>query len=566
MKNKIVVWGTNAAEEKVLIALELKAEDNKVLLYTFPETVVTDAFYNEMMNDWKNDKPVEFPEHTVIERPLAITDSLLPDDLKSDDRSGVLQRAQTEWHFVVLSTKLHQAYQQELAEFKEKIAALQNFDEGLWEDLRTFWDKVQEQTRERNLFRSHADSLRDNINELFEKLRSLRNQMQQEAKSASQMVYDAFIARLEEIEQRIAAGSAKISTVFEDLKIIQRDYRDAKMTNEHRNRLWDRIDKAFKAAKERRFGPGVNEGSIADRLERRIAGLKEAAQRIQDSIRRDEEDLEFQNRKIATTEGQLEAQIRVAKIKMIEERLNVKREKLKEVLGTLSGLERQLAKTKEKEAARAAKEAERKRFEAAKAAAQAEIAQQVAAAKETEQAHPEPTTTDTPPTSSEEAPGDNALEVATRIAGESLQDAVDTVRAIGQVLGKKAEQVTDKAEDWVEDALDKAEDVAEEMADKVEDIAKEMAEKAQDFLGNIFDKVTEAVREVADDLSREKEQVADKAEETSALPSGEETAEVLIESVDEAVEASASPKRTPKKKAPTDETSNTPPTDDGGEA
>ncbi|MCS7037004.1 MAG: hypothetical protein NZM41_10100, partial [Saprospiraceae bacterium] len=359
MKNKIVVWGTNAADEKVLIALELKAEENKVLLYTFPEAAVTDAFYNQMMNDWKNDKPVEFPEHTTIERPLAITDSLLPDDLKSDDRSGVLQRAQTEWHFVVLSTKLHQAYQQELAEFKEKIAALQNFDEGIWEDLRAFWDKVQEQTRERNLFRSHAESLRDNINELFEKLRSLRNQMQQEAKSASQMVYDAFIARLEEIEQRIAAGSAKINAVFEDLKIIQRDYRDAKMTNEHRNRLWDRIDKAFKAAKERRFGPSVNDGSVADRFERRIAGLKEAAQRIQDSIRRDEEDLEFQNRKIATTEGQLEAQIRVAKIKMIEERLNVKREKLKEVLGTLSGLERQLAKSKEKEAARAAKEAER---------------------------------------------------------------------------------------------------------------------------------------------------------------------------------------------------------------
>lgn len=561
MKNKIVVWGTNAAEEKVLIALELKAEDNKVLLYIFPEAAVTDAFYNQMMNDWKNDKPVEFPEHTVIERPLAITDSLLPDDLKSDDRSGVLQRAQTEWHFVVLSTKLHQAYQQELAEFKEKIAALQNFDEGIWEDLRAFWDKVQEQTRERNLFRSHADSLRDNINELFEKLRSLRNQMQQEAKSASQMVYDAFIARLEEIEQRIAAGSAKISTVFEDLKIIQRDYRDAKMTNEHRNRLWDRIDKAFKAAKERRFGPGVNEGSIADRLERRIAGLKEAAQRIQDSIRRDEEDLEFQNRKIATTEGQLEAQIRVAKIKMIEERLNVKREKLKEVLGTLSGLERQLAKSKEKEAARAAKEAERQRFEAAKAAAQAEIAQQVAAAKEAGQAHAEPTPADAP-TPPEEVPGDNAFKVAARIAGESLQDAVDTARAIGQVLSEKAEDAADKAEDWVEETLDKAEDVVEKIADKAEDLVEEMAEKAQDFLQNIFEKVSETAREVADDIGRERKEAADVSDEPPTSVEGEETVEALVEAAEEeAAEASPSQKRAPKKKAPADETSDTPPTD-----
>ncbi len=561
MKNKIVVWGTNAAEEKVLIALELKAEDNKVLLYTFPEAAVTDAFYNQMMNDWKNDKPVEFPEHTVIERPLAITDSLLPDDLKSDDRSGVLQRAQTEWHFVVLSTKLHQAYQQELAEFKEKIAALQNFDEGIWEDLRAFWDKVQEQTRERNLFRSHADSLRDNINELFEKLRLLRNQMQQEAKSASQMVYDAFIARLEEIEQRIAAGSAKISTVFEDLKVIQRDYRDAKMTNEHRNRLWDRIDKAFKAAKERRFGPSVNEGSIADRLERRIAGLKEAAQRIQDSIRRDEEDLEFQNRKIATTEGQLEAQIRVAKIKMIEERLNVKREKLKEVLGTLSGLERQLAKSKEKEAARAAKEAERQRFEAAKAAAQAEIAQQVAAAKDAGQAHTELTPADAP-TPPEEVPGDNAFKVAARVAGESLQDAVDTARAIGQVLGEKAEEAADKAENWLEETLDKAEDVVEKIAEKAEDLAEEVAEKAQGFLENIFEKVSEITREVADDIGREKKEAADEADETPASVAGEETVEVFVESAEEeTTEAGAPKKRASKRNTPADKASDTPPTD-----
>ncbi len=546
MKNKIVVWGTNAAEEKVLIALELKAEDNKVLLYTFPEAVVSEAFYNQMMNDWKNDQPVEFPEHTLIERPLAITDSLLPDDLKSDDRSGVLQRAQTEWHFVVLSTKLHQAYQQELAEFKEKVAALQHFDNDLWDELRAFWDKVQEQTRERNLFRTHADNLRDNINELFEKLRSLRNQMQQEAKSASQVVYDAFLARLEEIEQRIAAGSAKISTVFEDLKTIQRDYRDAKMTNEHRNRLWDRIDKAFKAAKERRFGPGVNEGSVIDRFERRIAGLKEAVQRIEDSIRRDEEDLEFQNRKIATTEGQLEAQIRVAKIKMIEERLNVKREKLKEVLGTLNGLERQLAKFKEKEAARAAKEAERKRFEAAKAAAEAEIAQQIAAAKDVEAAQTEPSPTADAP-SSEEVPGDHPLEVAARIAGENLQDAIDTARAIGQVLSEKAEKAADKAEDWVEETLDKAEDTVEKMAAKAEDVIEEIAEKAEGILKDMLGKVSEAAREIADSIGSEKKE-ADAVEE-----------EVVVDATTPSKSAS-------EEKTPADDTPPTPPTDSGNAA
>ena len=103
MKNKIVVWGTNAENEKILIALELKAEDNKVLLYTFPESVATEEFFNKMMTDWKTGADFEFPaEHTVLERDLSVTESLLPDDLKAEDRNGLIQRAQTEWHFVVL--------------------------------------------------------------------------------------------------------------------------------------------------------------------------------------------------------------------------------------------------------------------------------------------------------------------------------------------------------------------------------------------------------------------------------------------------------------------------------
>ncbi len=541
MKNKIVVWGTNAADEKVLIALELKAEDNKVLLYTFPEATVTEAFYNQMMNDWKNDKPVEFPEHTLIERPLAIADSLLPDDLRADDRNGVLLRAQTEWHFVVLSTKLHEAYRQELAEFKEKITALQQFDDNLWDELRAFWDKVQEQARERNLFRAHADSLRDSVNELFEKLRQLRNQMKEEAKSASQAVYDTFVSRLEDIEKRIAEGGAKLSAVFEELKVIQRDYREAKMTNEHRNRIWDRIDKAFKAAKERRFGPAANEGSLIERLEQRVAGLKEAIQRMEESIQRDEKDLEFQKRKIATTEGQLEAQIRVAKIKMIEERLNVKQEKLKEIRGTYNNLQSQLAKAKERETIRLAKEAERKKFEEAKAAAQAEIAQQIASAQQTQSEIAASETAEEP---TKEAPGDNALDVATRIISETLQDVADTARAIGQVLGEKADTLMDKAEDWVEDNLEKAEEIAEVLSEETKDVVK-------DLVG----KVSEAAQEIAEELQT-------KQEETSA-PEEETLAEVIVEVEEEGVQETAKAKRSSRKKAATDESPKVPSNDEG---
>ncbi|MBK8923369.1 MAG: hypothetical protein IPM81_17975 [Saprospirales bacterium] len=255
MKNKIVVWGTRAENEKVLIALELKAEENKVLLYTFPESVATEEFVNKMMADWRSGADVAFPEgHTALERELSVTESLLPDDLKVE-RGDLIQRAQTEWHFAVLSAKLHKAYEQELAEFKEKVQALGEYDHHLWDNLRNFWDKVQEQARERNLFRDHADHLRDNINMLFDDMKKLRAKVQDEFISTSQKVFEEFNQRLEEVEARIAAGGAKLNAVFDELKKLQRRYRDSKMSNEHRNQLWERLDGAFKKPKSGNSGP-----------------------------------------------------------------------------------------------------------------------------------------------------------------------------------------------------------------------------------------------------------------------------------------------------------------------
>lgn len=529
MKNKIVVWGTNAENEKVLIALELKAEENKVLLYTFPESVATEEFFNKLMNEWKAGTEVEFPaEHTVLERELSVTETLLPDDLKADDRNGLIQRAQTEWHFVVLSSKLHQAYQQELAEFKEKVQALQTYDAGLWDSLKGFWDKVQEQARDRNLFRNHADNLRDNINVLFDEMKKLRAKVQDEFMSSSQSVYDEFINRLEDVEQRIAAGGAKLNSVFDDLKNMQRRYREAKMSNEHRNKLWDRLDKAFKKAKERRFGPGANEGSLVERHERRIGGLRDAIRRMEDSVRRDEEELAFQSKKIAATEGQLEAQIRSAKIKMIEERVASKREKLDEMNATRADVERQMNLAKEKEAKRLEKEAERKKFEEAKAAAKQEISEKISASTLAgAETTPPPADAGSAPAKEEKSQSDeNAFDVAGKLLGESLEDVLDTVKAVGKVFGQKAGDLLDdaieKADDLLGDVVGKVEEVAENFAEKREKAASARKKAAEPEAAAAEAPVVEATEESATEEAAEKP--AAKARKKSAAPKEAENA------------------------------------------
>jgi len=170
MKTKIVIWGSDEKDQKCLLALELLTEENKVKIHRYPADVVTEAFYNQMMNLWRNGSPVPFPEgHTEIIRDLSMSEDLLPADIKVE-RTDLINRAKTEWHFVVLSSKLRESYDNEIQELKDRINQLTNFDDGIWQELKGFWDKVQTQVREKNLFREHADHLRDNTNELFGKM------------------------------------------------------------------------------------------------------------------------------------------------------------------------------------------------------------------------------------------------------------------------------------------------------------------------------------------------------------------------------------------------------------
>lgn len=481
MKTKLVLWGTNAQDERVLIALELRPKDNKVDVYTFPESVATEEFSQKMMNDWRNDAPLDFPEgFSKSERELTITESLLPEDLKVE-RSDVILRAQTEWAFVVLSTKLSEAYQHELAEFKERVEKLESFDDDLWAGLKNFWDKVQVQVRERNLFREHADMLRDHTNALFTRMKEMRNKLDEDFQRRSKDNMARFFGTLEEIENKIKEG-LRLQPLFDKLKELQREFRDAEFTREHRSKVWERLDAAFKSAKGQREeshagGGGGGEASPGERLSRRFDGLVSAIDKMEQSIRRDREELDFQNRRIASTDGQLEAQIRQAKIKMIEERIRSKEEKLHEMNTTRVDLEKRLAQQRDRDA----KRAERDKLEEAKKHAKEKIDQEIKAAAVAREAEEEKLAKAAEAISSEKTSKkkpkkDSLLGAITTTLGESLEDAVDTVKAVAEVVGDKVEEAVENAVEDIKEAWQEAKEaVAEATAEEPAEPAAETA-------------------------------------------------------------------------------------------
>ncbi len=554
MKTKLVLWGNNAQDERVLMALALRPEDNKVDIYTFPEKVVTEDFMQKMMREWRNGTEVEFPEEqTHIERELSITESLLPDELKVE-RGDVIQRAQTEWHFVVLSSKLNQVYQDELSELREKVDQLEDYSSDVWENLKEFWGKVQGQVRERNLFRDHADSLRDNTNELFAKMKTLRNKMDEDFRARSKEHVDKFMAILEDLEQKVEDGF-RLQGIFEELKKVQRTFRDTNLSRDHRSQVWKRIDDAFKKVKAKRFGDGViTDSSPLQRLQRRYDGLVAAIEKMERSINRDKDDLSFQKRKIETTDGQLEAQIRQAKIIMIEERIRSKEEKLGEMMVTKTELEGKIeaqkqreARRQEKEAAKeAAKEKIAKEMEAAAAARQAE-ADKIEKAAEAIKGKAEETTEETTAESKEtEAPKEeeSVLAAAGTLLGESLTDVVDTVKAVAEVVGDKIE---DAVEDLKEKVMDdggaeakegsKLSETLSNVVDKVKAVAEEVGDKIEEAVEDLKEKITEEPAEEASENGQEAEpeSEASKAEEPAAETTEEEepTAEAETEAKSE---------------------------------
>lgn len=546
MKTKLVLWGNDAKEERVLIAMELRPELNQVGMWLFPEEIATDDFAQQLFDEWRDSKEVPFPEgFTYSESELTMTEGLLPEEIKVE-RGDIVQRAQAEWHFIVLSSKLKEAYHSELDELKERVERLEAFDEGVWENLKGFWNKVQNQVRERNLFRDHIDSLRENTNKLFDRLKELRKKMDEQFSKQSKVTMQKFMGSLEEIDKKVEEG-LRLQSAFDELKRIQRDYRDAKMTRDHRSKVWDRLDGAFKAVKEKRFGKEASrDDSPLMRIKRRYAGLMEAIGKMDRSIQRDKDDLNFQHKKIATTDGQLEAQIRQAKIKMIEERINSKEEKLKEMVHTRTELEGRMEQMKQREAMQAEKE----RLIEAKKLAKEKIAEKIkhdVAARE-DIADKLEKAADSITPEKEEAPAIEEEKEPKKKGGlmeaivDKVEDAVDSAKAVAEV-------VADKVEDAVEDAKVVAGKVADKVEDKIEELkgsekkeeaslAKAPAAKEAEEPKGLIEKIADNVEDAVDTAKELAGKVADKVEDVveDAVDSAKIVAGKVADKVEDTVE------------------------------
>jgi hypothetical protein len=456
MKSKVVLWGENAANEKLLIGIELLERDNKILIHTIPHKVATEEFYQMMLDKWRENHDITWPaEKVTIERPLSMSDGLLPDEIKVD-RTDVIARAQAEWHFIVLSNKLYETYKSEVDELKDKVDNLIEYSEDQWKDLVEFWGKVSNHLKEHTLFRDHGTILKERTNILFDKLKELKKTAQKQADVKSKELASELTSEINEIETKIKEGLG-LGPLFDDLKKIQEKFKNTDLTRGDRNSIFGKIDAAFKALKEQKGSrPQRKEGGgqhhELSRTDSRLAGLLDAIKKMEANIKRDQNELDFQNKRIAQTEGKFEMQIRQAKIKIVEQSIESKQVKLDDMIKTRQMLESRVTNLKDKETKNEAKEQVKQKIAASIESNKKNLEDQdlklEAAANEINIAN------QPKPESKTEINSDSILGAITAIAGGTIEDLVNTAKAIGDVI-------EDRIEDTIE-SITKSDDKKEE--------------------------------------------------------------------------------------------------------
>lgn len=347
MKTKLVLKGIRTQgeqTEKVLLAFSLSPKTNKLSSWIIEEKDLSPEFVKNVTEQWVKGIKIALPEDAVKTEVLLDASTELIDASIVLNEAVNIERTKTLWMAIVLSTRLYESYHEELEEMQQKVDALGSYSKDTWEIMKDFWAKVQAQADEKLLEREHVHLLKDYTNEIFNQLKKLRADDDAVFEIESSQNVAKVRAELDKIELSLTKENADLFRAFDALKKLQKEFKNLAFTRNMRSKLWNRIDKSFKALKEKRAVVTPDQQS---RLTRRMEGLTEAIRKMTQSINRDQRDYDKQVGKLASGKANLlETQLREVRGKLIKERLDSKQEKLADMTKTMGELEKRMERYK----------------------------------------------------------------------------------------------------------------------------------------------------------------------------------------------------------------------------
>ena len=337
MQSRFITTGNVKDSVEVVLAYELKEAEFRLDLHVIPKKSLKKEQMEALANDWVNGGTFVFPEGTETIFPDINADSILPEHIKSD-KTGEIRHKQNEWAVQLLTNKLWESYLIELENLKKRSANLEGYDKGLFEDAKSYWERVLEHKKERNITQDRLDKIKEDVNAIFEQLKTFRKTESAEFEKGSNTVRDMVIEKLNQVKLR-ADEKANFKTLHDDIKAIQNDIRNQRFLKSDETAVRKAFDDAFHYISEQR------NRYFSDKFESRITGLKDVISKMEKGIDRDKKDLDYFTKKADNPRIQsLELQLLKVRIRQLKETITSKEDKLKDIEKTLESIMKQAGK------------------------------------------------------------------------------------------------------------------------------------------------------------------------------------------------------------------------------
>lgn len=132
MQQRIVTWGEIGTDLKALITIELDEANANIIINAFPKEKVSKELQDAIFNEWKNGGNFQFPETTYQWTVDAQQDNILPNNVRVD-RPILITEAQSLWSRKLMSAKLNQLLNEEVALLNQQLEGLKEFEQSLWD-------------------------------------------------------------------------------------------------------------------------------------------------------------------------------------------------------------------------------------------------------------------------------------------------------------------------------------------------------------------------------------------------------------------------------------------------
>jgi len=359
MNTRLVLWGEIGTDRKALIAVHLDEETAKIHIHAFPKEDVTKEIQDAVFVEWKNGGEYTFPDNAIHWEIDANSDTILPEEVKVDRLDVVLQ-SQHKWGKKLMSSKINQLLTDEVKLLEEKASVVAEYDQSLWDKAKAQWEKIASYQKKNEISWEQTTVLKDKINAVFEALKAVKRINNENEDQANAVLVKNYYKRIEDLQAKLIYND-QWKFIFEELKKIQTELKDAAIRWNHKRTIYNQVNAIFDDLRKYRMT------EVVSKTQGRISQLTKILDGLKDSIARDNESYTMQVEKMQHyTRGKLSVEELKSRFGDILNRTKEKEAKAEGIKQTIAQLKADIEKEKKQQVEREQLKLKREQEEAAK--------------------------------------------------------------------------------------------------------------------------------------------------------------------------------------------------------